>query len=164
MQCFNNWTQVGFNKPQGAMVNMVVLIGGLALKILVAFHFVIVMGLKNSFVFDLSYCPGPIFRRANPNLGGDTDWYQEPSSLHARGPRKQEAAFQAPPSPDYVPGPEEPEQAPPSLYYVPEIRRRLNDSEDLRRILLTILHDGVDDGDDEMDIRGGIVDADMDFD
>ncbi|GJR64668.1 putative reverse transcriptase domain-containing protein [Tanacetum coccineum] len=30
-----------------------------------------------------------------------------------------EAALQAPPSPDYVPGPEEPEQAPPSLDYVP---------------------------------------------
>ncbi|GKB21695.1 putative reverse transcriptase domain-containing protein [Tanacetum coccineum] len=30
------------------------------------------------------------------------------------------AAFQAPPSPDYVPGPEEPEQAPPSIDFVPE--------------------------------------------
>ncbi|GJS95169.1 hypothetical protein Tco_0802137 [Tanacetum coccineum] len=30
-----------------------------------------------------------------------------------------EAALQAPPSPDYVPGPEEPKQAPPSLDYVP---------------------------------------------
>ncbi|GJS45632.1 hypothetical protein Tco_0595753 [Tanacetum coccineum] len=30
------------------------------------------------------------------------------------------AAFQAPPSPDYVPGPEEPEQAPPSPEFVPE--------------------------------------------
>ncbi|GKG08081.1 hypothetical protein Tco_0333913, partial [Tanacetum coccineum] len=30
-----------------------------------------------------------------------------------------EAALQAPPSPDYVPGPKEPEQAPPSLDYVP---------------------------------------------
>ncbi|GJY63876.1 hypothetical protein Tco_0465336 [Tanacetum coccineum] len=30
-----------------------------------------------------------------------------------------EAALQAPPSPDYVPGPEEPEQAPPSPDYVP---------------------------------------------
>ncbi|GJY72409.1 hypothetical protein Tco_0476112 [Tanacetum coccineum] len=30
-----------------------------------------------------------------------------------------EAALQAPPSPDYVPGPEEPEQAPPSSDYVP---------------------------------------------
>ncbi|GKD18483.1 hypothetical protein Tco_1207641, partial [Tanacetum coccineum] len=31
------------------------------------------------------------------------------------------AAFQAPPSPDYVAGPEEPEQAPPSLVYVPYV-------------------------------------------
>ncbi|GKB64580.1 hypothetical protein Tco_0920766 [Tanacetum coccineum] len=31
-----------------------------------------------------------------------------------------EAALQAPPSPDYVPGPEEPEQAPPSLDFIPE--------------------------------------------
>ncbi|GJR88228.1 hypothetical protein Tco_0212239 [Tanacetum coccineum] len=30
------------------------------------------------------------------------------------------AAFQAPPSPDYVPGPEEPEQAPLSLEFVPD--------------------------------------------
>ncbi|GKD17396.1 hypothetical protein Tco_1206554 [Tanacetum coccineum] len=32
-----------------------------------------------------------------------------------------EAALQAPPSPDYVPGPEEPEQAPPSPDYVPSL-------------------------------------------
>ncbi|GJU18334.1 hypothetical protein Tco_1146300 [Tanacetum coccineum] len=31
------------------------------------------------------------------------------------------ATFQAPPSPDYVPGPEEPEQAPPSPVYVPYV-------------------------------------------
>ncbi|GKB62059.1 hypothetical protein Tco_0918245 [Tanacetum coccineum] len=31
------------------------------------------------------------------------------------------AAFQAPPSPDYVPGPEEPEHAPPSPVYVPYV-------------------------------------------
>nr|GFA40569.1 hypothetical protein [Tanacetum cinerariifolium] len=30
-----------------------------------------------------------------------------------------EVALQAPPSPDYIPGPEEPEQAPPSPYYIP---------------------------------------------
>nr|GFA62851.1 hypothetical protein [Tanacetum cinerariifolium] len=30
-----------------------------------------------------------------------------------------EVALQAPPSPDYIPGPEEPEQAPPSLDYIP---------------------------------------------
>ncbi|GJY90386.1 hypothetical protein Tco_0856069 [Tanacetum coccineum] len=31
-----------------------------------------------------------------------------------------EAALQAPPSPDYVPGPEEPEHAPPSPDYLPD--------------------------------------------
>nr|GEY87904.1 hypothetical protein [Tanacetum cinerariifolium] len=31
------------------------------------------------------------------------------------------AAFQALPSPDYVPGPEEPEQAPPSPIYIPYV-------------------------------------------
>nr|GEX30537.1 hypothetical protein [Tanacetum cinerariifolium] len=30
-----------------------------------------------------------------------------------------EVALQVPPSPDYIPGPEEPEQAPPSLDYIP---------------------------------------------
>nr|GFD50465.1 hypothetical protein [Tanacetum cinerariifolium] len=30
-----------------------------------------------------------------------------------------EVALQAPPSPDYMPGPEEPEQAPPSPDYIP---------------------------------------------
>ncbi|GJU79178.1 hypothetical protein Tco_1276248 [Tanacetum coccineum] len=39
------------------------------------------------------------------------------SGLDAEDPV--EAALQAPPSPDYVPGPEEPEQAPPSPDYVP---------------------------------------------
>nr|GFD31570.1 hypothetical protein [Tanacetum cinerariifolium] len=41
-----------------------------------------------------------------------------------------EVALQAPPSPDYMPGPEEPEQAPPSPDYIPE-----------------------DDEDDEMDVE-----------
>ncbi|GJY79537.1 hypothetical protein Tco_0485338 [Tanacetum coccineum] len=48
-----------------------------------------------------------------------------------------EAALQAPPSPDYVPGPEEPEQAPPSPDYDPE-----EDPTDYPA-------DGGDDGDDE---------------
>ncbi|GJV21112.1 hypothetical protein Tco_1370132 [Tanacetum coccineum] len=44
-----------------------------------------------------------------------------PYTLHARDKHQKyvEAALQAPPSPDYVPGPEEPEQAPPSPDYVP---------------------------------------------
>nr|GFB89642.1 hypothetical protein [Tanacetum cinerariifolium] len=32
-----------------------------------------------------------------------------------------EVAFQASPSPDYMPGPEEPEQAPPSPDYIPGV-------------------------------------------
>ncbi|GJW05309.1 putative reverse transcriptase domain-containing protein, partial [Tanacetum coccineum] len=55
-----------------------------------------------------------------------------------------EAALQAPPSPDYVPGPEEPEQAPPSPDYVPGPEH-------------------ADDGDDEMDIEED-EDDDMDID
>nr|GFD08991.1 hypothetical protein [Tanacetum cinerariifolium] len=38
---------------------------------------------------------------------------------HLMLPEILEVALQAPPSPDYIPGPEEPEQAPPSPDYVP---------------------------------------------
>ncbi|GJW49680.1 hypothetical protein Tco_0091031 [Tanacetum coccineum] len=88
-----------------------------------------------------------------------------------------EAALQAPPSPDYVPGPEEPEQAPPSPDYVPgpehaddeivaedqpQIRK-----EDERRTPeedpIDYPADGGDDGDDEMDIEED-EDDDMDID
>ncbi|GKF91612.1 hypothetical protein Tco_0275313, partial [Tanacetum coccineum] len=55
-----------------------------------------------------------------------------------------EAALQAPPSPDYVSGPEEPKQAPPSPDYVPGLEH-------------------ADDGDDEMDIEED-EDDDMDID
>ncbi|GJR13182.1 hypothetical protein Tco_0795834 [Tanacetum coccineum] len=52
-----------------------------------------------------------------------------------------EAALHAPPSPDYVPGPEEPEQAPPSPDYVPEADPEEDDDdypeEDPMTILLT---------------------------
>ncbi|GJU41827.1 hypothetical protein Tco_1194784 [Tanacetum coccineum] len=86
--------------------------------------------------------PGPY--SAETNLGVSvTDWYQETKVIENSpyedyrysSPRADdhelleppymledpyaEAAFQAPPSPDYVPGPEEPEQAPPSPDYVP---------------------------------------------
>nr|GEV62035.1 hypothetical protein [Tanacetum cinerariifolium] len=37
-----------------------------------------------------------------------------------------EVSLQAPPSPDYIPGPEEPEQAPPSPDYVPGLTISLN--------------------------------------
>ncbi|GJR71592.1 hypothetical protein Tco_0083957 [Tanacetum coccineum] len=81
-----------------------------------------------------------------------------------------EAAFQAPPSPDYVPGPEEPEQAPPSPDYVPgpeladdEIRPEEDDDEDPEEDPIDYSADGGDDGDDEMDIEED-EDADMDID
>ncbi|GJT98600.1 hypothetical protein Tco_1094118 [Tanacetum coccineum] len=38
-------------------------------------------------------------------------------------PRAEGPVFQDPPSPDYVPGPEEPEQAPPSPIYVPFVSK-----------------------------------------
>ncbi|GKE89581.1 hypothetical protein Tco_1567056, partial [Tanacetum coccineum] len=61
-----------------------------------------------------------------------------------------EAALQAPPSPDYVPGPEEPEQAPPSP------------DEDPEEDPIDYPADGGDDGDDEMDIEED-EDDDMDI-
>ncbi|GKD37452.1 hypothetical protein Tco_1257659, partial [Tanacetum coccineum] len=64
-----------------------------------------------------------------------------------------EAALQAPPSPDYVPGPEEPEQAPPSPDYVPEADPEEDDDEDPEEDPIDYLADGGDDGDDEMDIE-----------
>ncbi|GJR54595.1 hypothetical protein Tco_1405116 [Tanacetum coccineum] len=91
-----------------------------------------------------------------------------------------EAALQAPPSPDYVPGPEEPEHAPPSPDYVPgaehaddEINYCLfsdpeadpeeDDDEDPEEDPIDYPADGGDDGDDEMDIEED-EDADMDID
>ncbi|GJT99819.1 hypothetical protein Tco_1110158 [Tanacetum coccineum] len=86
--------------------------------------------------------------------------------------------FQAQPSPDYVAGPEEPEQAPLSPDYVlgpehaddeivaedqPGQDRRMDDDEDLRRIYRDIPADGGDDEDDEMDIKED-EDDDMDID
>ncbi|GKD15366.1 hypothetical protein Tco_1199773 [Tanacetum coccineum] len=43
--------------------------------------------------------------------------YEDPSDMGSPG--VEGPIFQDPPSPDYVPGPEEPEQAPPSPIYVP---------------------------------------------
>ncbi|GJU20274.1 hypothetical protein Tco_1153616 [Tanacetum coccineum] len=72
-----------------------------------------------------------------------------------------EAALQAPPSPDYVPGPEEPEQAPPSPDYVPgpehtddeisdpEADPEEDDDEDPEEDPVDYSADGGDDGDDE---------------
>ncbi|GKD13341.1 hypothetical protein Tco_1197748 [Tanacetum coccineum] len=72
-----------------------------------------------------------------------------------------EAALQAPPSPDYVPGPEEPEQVPPSPDYVPgpehagdeisdpEANPKEDDDEDPEEDPVDYLADRGDDGDDE---------------
>nr|GFB17366.1 hypothetical protein [Tanacetum cinerariifolium] len=67
-----------------------------------------------------------------------------------------EVALQAPPSPDYIPGPEEPEQAPPSPDYVPgpehaddEIAHPEDDDEDPEEDPVDYLADGGEDGDDE---------------
>nr|GFC03975.1 hypothetical protein [Tanacetum cinerariifolium] len=56
-----------------------------------------------------------------------------------------EVALQAPPSPDYIPGPEEPEQAQPSPDYIPED----DDDEDPEEDPVDYPADGGDDGDDE---------------
>ncbi|GJX60642.1 hypothetical protein Tco_0292032 [Tanacetum coccineum] len=53
----------------------------------------------------------PILIPAATHFGGVQIGIQEP--------RAEDLFFQDPPSPDYVPGPEEPEQAPPSPIYVP---------------------------------------------
>nr|GFA43237.1 hypothetical protein [Tanacetum cinerariifolium] len=72
-------------------------------------------------------------------------------------------ALQAPPSPDYIPGPEEPEQAPPSPDYVPgpehspeyvpksnlEAHPEDDDDEDPEEDPVDYPADGGDDGDDE---------------
>ncbi|GKC24766.1 hypothetical protein Tco_1026916, partial [Tanacetum coccineum] len=72
----------------------------------------------------------------------------------------------APPSPDYVPGPEEPEQAPLSPDYVPESDPEADpeedDDEDPKEDPIDYPADGGDDGDDEMDIKED-EDDDMDI-
>ncbi|GJU73657.1 hypothetical protein Tco_1265062 [Tanacetum coccineum] len=81
-----------------------------------------------------------------------------------------EAALQAPPSPDYVPVPEELEQAPPSPDYVPGPEHaddkivaedpEEDDDEDPKEDLVDYPVDGGDDGDDE---EGSSEDDDMDI-
>nr|GFB33059.1 hypothetical protein [Tanacetum cinerariifolium] len=86
-----------------------------------------------------------------------------------------EVALQAPPSPDYIPGPEEPEQAPPSPDYVPGLEHADDEivaedqqyAEDASPTSqppeygdpVDYLTDGEDDGDDE---EGSSEDDDMD--
>ncbi|GJT11596.1 hypothetical protein Tco_0858638 [Tanacetum coccineum] len=79
-----------------------------------------------------------------------------------------EAALQAPPSPDYVPGPEEPEQAPLSPDYVPGPEHADDEIEtdpeaDPEEDPIDYPADGGDDKDDEMDIEED-EDDDMDID
>ncbi|GJX47667.1 hypothetical protein Tco_0272857 [Tanacetum coccineum] len=83
-----------------------------------------------------------------------------------------EAALQAPPSPDYMSGPEEPEQAPPSPNYVlgpehaddeisdPEADPEEDDDEDPEEDPVDYPADGGDDGDDE---EGSSEDDDIDI-
>nr|GFB82136.1 hypothetical protein [Tanacetum cinerariifolium] len=81
-----------------------------------------------------------------------------------------EVALQAPPSPDYMPGPEEPEQAPPSPDYSPEyvpesdfeMHPEDNDDEDLEEDAVDYPADGGDDGDDEEESSEDEEDDEMD--
>nr|GEY98441.1 hypothetical protein [Tanacetum cinerariifolium] len=66
-----------------------------------------------------------------------------------------EVALQESPAPDYIPGPEEPEQAPPSPDYIPEsdfeAHPEDDDDEDPEEDHVVYPVDGGDDGDDEED-------------
>nr|GFA32023.1 hypothetical protein [Tanacetum cinerariifolium] len=77
-----------------------------------------------------------------------------------------EVALQAPPSLDYMPGPEEPEQAPPSPDYVPESNFEMHpeddDHEDPEEDPVNYLTDGGDDGDDEEESSEDEEDDEMD--
>ncbi|GJW07658.1 hypothetical protein Tco_1570081 [Tanacetum coccineum] len=86
-----------------------------------------------------------------------------------------EAALQAPPSRDYVPGPEEPKQAPPSPDYVPgpkhtndeiinedQADRSEDDDEDPEEDPVDYPADGGDDEDDEDDEEGSSKDDEDD--
>ncbi|GJU03201.1 hypothetical protein Tco_1113539, partial [Tanacetum coccineum] len=74
-----------------------------------------------------------------------------------------EAALQAPPSPDYVPGPKEPEQAPPSPDYVPGPDPEEDDDEDPEEDPVDYSADGGDDGDDEDEPSEEDEDDDVDM-
>ncbi|GKC35015.1 hypothetical protein Tco_1047399 [Tanacetum coccineum] len=88
------------------------------------------------------------------------------------------AAFQEPPSPDYVPGPKEPEQEPPSPVYVPYVPESVypefmppedesdpeeDDEEDLEEDPADYPADGGDDGDDEDESSHDDEDDDVDI-
>nr|GFA56868.1 hypothetical protein [Tanacetum cinerariifolium] len=81
-----------------------------------------------------------------------------------------EVALQALPSPDYIPGPEEPEQAPPSPDYSPEYVQESDfeahpkddDDEDPEEDPVDYPADGGDDGDDEEESSEDDKDDDID--
>nr|GEX95132.1 hypothetical protein [Tanacetum cinerariifolium] len=82
-----------------------------------------------------------------------------------------EVALQAPSSPDYIPGPEDPEQAPPSLDYSPEYvpesdleaHPEDDDDEDPEEDLVDYPVDGGDDGDNKEGSSEDDEDDDMDI-
>nr|GEW76999.1 putative reverse transcriptase domain-containing protein [Tanacetum cinerariifolium] len=82
-----------------------------------------------------------------------------------------EVALQAPPSPDYIPDPEEPEQAPPSPDYSPEYvpesdfeaHPKDDDDEDPEEDPVDYPVDGGDDGDDEEESSEDDEDDEMDI-
>nr|GFD07181.1 hypothetical protein [Tanacetum cinerariifolium] len=77
-----------------------------------------------------------------------------------------EVALQAPPSLDYMFGPEEPEQAPPSPDYIPESDFKMypkdDDDEDPEEDPVDYPADGGDDGDDEEESSEDEEDDEMD--
>nr|GFB95315.1 hypothetical protein [Tanacetum cinerariifolium] len=82
-----------------------------------------------------------------------------------------EVTLQAPPSPDYIPGPEEPEQAPPSPDYSPEYvpesdfeaHPKDDDDEDPEEDPVDYAADRGDDGDDEEESSEDDEDNEMDI-
>nr|GFA48279.1 hypothetical protein [Tanacetum cinerariifolium] len=78
-----------------------------------------------------------------------------------------EVALQAPPSPDYIPGPEEPEQAPPSPDYVPEsdfeAHPEDDDDEDPEEDPVDYPADEGDNGDEEDESSEDDEDDEMDI-
>nr|GFC01211.1 hypothetical protein [Tanacetum cinerariifolium] len=73
-----------------------------------------------------------------------------------------EVALQAPPSPDYIPGPEEPDQAPPSPDYVPG-PKHADDEIDPKEDPVDYRADEGDDGDDEEESSEDDEDDEMDI-
>ncbi|GJS97796.1 retrovirus-related pol polyprotein from transposon TNT 1-94 [Tanacetum coccineum] len=67
------------------------------------------------------YSAGPILGCYRLQIGIKSQGYREPVSeddLYMGSPGVEVPIYEGPPSPDYVPGPEDPEQAPPSPIYI----------------------------------------------